>query len=202
MIKIIIAIGFLLVVSIRVMQIWLNPIDDYDTSSFVLMVQGGFYPESMFFFDIAHPGLLAGLIKVCQFALALFNLPPIYIWSILITLGFLFACICLFYLMRALKCSTLVASSACLAFAISPAVSDVASRSEENILFHGLFILSIWACITYLRDKSISSGFFVFISALLLAAQHAQPFLIICGGLFLYLCSELYKFSRVRLISE
>lgn len=191
--KIIIPLGFLLVVSIRVMQIWLNPIDDYDTSSFVLMVQGGFYPGSLFFFDIAHPGLLAGLIKVCQLILTQFNLPPIYIWSILITLGFLFACVCLFYLMKALSCSSLVASVACLFFAISPAVSDVASRSEENILFHGLFVLSIWSCITYLRNRSTSSGFFVFISALLLAAQHAQPFVIVCGGLFLFLCSELYK---------
>jgi len=193
MIKIIIPIGFLLVASLRVMQIWLNPIDDYDTSSFVLMIQGGFYPESMFFFDIAHPGLLAGLIKVCQLILAQFNLPPIYIWSTLITLGFLFACICLFCLMKALRCSTLVALVACIVFTISPAISDVASRSEENFLFHGLFILSIWACITYLRYKSTSSVFFVFISALLLAAQHAQPFIIVSSGLFLFLCSEFYN---------
>lgn len=171
----------------------MNPIDDYDTSSFILMVQGGFYPGSMFFFDIAHPGLLAGLIKLCQLALTQFNLPSIYTWSILISLGFLFACICLFYLMRALSCSTLVSLVACLVFAISPAISDVASRSEENILFHGLFILSLLACITYLRKKSNSSVFFVFVSALLLAAQHAQPFVIVCGGLFLLFCSELYK---------
>jgi hypothetical protein len=191
--KNIIPVGCFAVISFRILQIWLNPIDDYDTSSFVLMVQGGFYPESMFFFDIAHPGLLAGLIKLCQLVLTQINLPPIFIWSMLITLGFLFACVCLFYLMRALRCSILVALVACLVFALSPAVSDVASRSEENILFHGLFILSIWACLNYLRNKSTSSVFFVFISALSLAAQHAQPFVIVCGGLFLLFCSELYK---------
>jgi hypothetical protein len=95
--------------------------------------------------------------------------------------------------MRALRCSTLVSLVACLVFAISPAVSDVASRSEENILFHGLFVFSIWSCLNYLRNKSTSSVFFIFISALSLAAQHAQPFVIVCGGLFLLFCSELYK---------
>ncbi len=193
MIKIIVFIGLLLAISIRVIQIWLNPTDDYDTSSFVLMIQGDFYPGNMFFFDIAHPGLLAGLIKACQLVLTQFNLPPIYVWSTLITIGFLFACVCLFYLMKILRCSTLVASVACLVFALSPAISDVASRSEENFLFHGLFILSILTCINYLRSNSISSTFFVFISSLLLAAQHAQPFMIVCGGLFLFLCSEFFK---------
>ena len=195
--KTFIPIGCFLVIAIRIAQIWLNPVDDYDTSSFVLMVQGGFYPKTMFFFDIAHPGLLAGLINVCHLIQASTSLSPIYIWSTLITFGFLFAFVCLFQLMKALGCSFQLASLSCLFYSLSPSIADVAARSEENILFHGPFILAIWACISYVRRQSIKSIIFLLLSALLLSALHAQPFVIICGGLFLFLCSEFLKARNI-----
>jgi hypothetical protein len=103
--------------------------------------------------------------------------------------------------MKALGCSFQLASLSCLVYSLSPSISDVAARSEENILFHGPFILAIWACISYARRQSTASIIFVLFSALVLAAQHAQPFVIICGGLFLFLCSEYLK-ARNKKINE
>lgn len=182
--------ALLLIILFRLTQIWINPIDDFDTSSFLLMIQGGFYPKTLFFFDIAHPGLFAGIIKACQSIQESTNFHPIYIWSMLIVSGILFACTCLFYLMKKLGCSTQVALLTCCFYLMSPAISDIAARSEENILFHAPFILVIWICSAYIKKPSATLGILVFFSAIVLAAQHVQPFLIVSGGLCFFVCSE------------
>jgi hypothetical protein len=188
----IVPIGCLLIFAFRITQIWLNPTDDFDTSSFILVVQGGFYPTA-FFFDIAHPGLLSAVLKICQLIKIATHLPAIYIWSTLISLGLALACITLFYLMKALKCSNQVSYFTCFVYMISPAVSDVAARSEENILFHSPMMLTLMLCLFYIKRQSLTLLMLVAVSALILAAQHIQPFLIVSAGLMLFLASELWR---------
>ena len=52
-------IAIFVLLALRLVQVWINPVDDYDTSSFILGVQGGYYPGFEWFFDLAHPGLLS-----------------------------------------------------------------------------------------------------------------------------------------------
>jgi hypothetical protein len=196
-IEMILGLAFAFVLVLRIAQIWQNPVDDYDTSSFILMIQDGFYAKELFFFDIAHPGLLSLLINLCQTFHATLQLPPIFIWVVLISFGFLTSCLSLFFLMRFLGCSSSVALIACLLYTLSPAISDVAGRSEENILFHTPFILAIFVCAGSVKQKDmhklVCCYALVSCVALWLAAQHAQPFLIVCGGLFIYSVSEIWQ---------
>ena len=74
--------GFLLITLIctllllRFYQINSYIINDFDTSSILLGIQGGFYEGYGAFFDIAHPGLLSFWVFAGNIITNLYNSPP------------------------------------------------------------------------------------------------------------------------------
>ena len=172
--------------ALRLVQVWINPVDDYDTSSFVLGVQGGYYPNFEWFFDLAHPGLLSVWLWLGHQIDAASNVPPIHLWAAFIGMALVLACIALYGCLRYAGCSALVAAFGVLLYLASPAIADIAGRSEENILFHSLLFLAIIAVLRALRTTDRRALALVFVCSLVLAAQHLQPFLILSAGLALY----------------
>ena len=187
-----------LLLSFRIIQIWANPIDDFDTSSLILQV-GEFKVGSnpgFFWVDIAHPGMLSVWIYISHVIYVLTDLPPIYIWSTLISLGLIFACIALFFTLKKQTYSTSTSLIASILYLSSPTIGDISSRSEENFLFHAFFIVAIYIVSSFLKSETHKKWLPIFAISLVLAAQHLQPFLIICGGLFLFFISELYRIKN------
>lgn len=142
--------------------------------------------------------MLSLFLYFCKKIYLITKFPPIYIWSSLISVGFIASCIALFYFIKQQGASISLSFLACLLYLSSPAISDIASRSEENILFHTFFILSLLAIINYLKNNSFKNLLSIFLLSLLVAAQHVQPFLIIVSCLFLYLCFSLIKFKQTH----
>ena len=64
------------------------------------------------------------------------------------------------------------------------------SKSEENLFYHPIFIFVLLIIYRHLNTTSRISLLFIAALSLLLASLHIQPFLIICGSLFLYTISE------------
>lgn len=182
----------------RVTQIWTNSVDDFDTSSLILQISNfkiGSNPH-FFWVDIAHPGMLSVWIFLAHSIHGLTECPPIYIWNTLITAGLIVACISLYFLSNKLSTSKFIAFSSVVLYLASPAISDIASRSEENFLYHAMFIAAIYIITSYINNKNHALMPIIFIFSLILSAQHLQPFLILCGGIFLFYISELLKLKN------
>ena len=179
-------IAIFVLLALRLVQIWINPVDDFDTSSFILAVQGGFYPDFGIFFDLAHPGLLSVWLWLGHLLKLASNSPPIQLWAAFIGAALVLACLMLYGCLRSARCSVQVSALGVLLYLASPAIADVAARSEENVLFHGLFFIAILAVLRALRATNGLALARVCASALLLAAQHLQPFLILSAGLMLF----------------
>lgn len=172
--------------ALRLVQVWINPVDDYDTSSFILAVQGGYYPGFDWFFDLAHPGLLSAWLWLGHQIRAASDVAPIPLWAAFIGAALVMACVALYGCLRYGGCTTLVAAFGVLLYLASPAIADIAGRSEENILFHSLLIFAILAVQRALRTTGVRTLVLVCACSLVLAAQHLQPFLILSAGLSLY----------------
>ena len=197
-------IALFVLLALRLVQVWINPVDDYDTSSFILGVQGGYYPNFEWFFDLAHPGLLSAWLWLGHQIEAASHVPPIYLWAAFISAALVLACAALYGCLRCEGCSTLVAAFGVLLYLASPAIADIAGRSEENILFHSLLFMAILAVLRALRTTDGRALAIVCVCSLVLAAQHLQPFMILSAGLALYCVvgrfdhSESHGPSRVR----
>ena len=179
-------IAIFVLLALRLVQVWINPVDDYDTSSFILGVQGGYYPGFDWFFDLAHPGLLSVWLWLGHQIDAASGVPPIHLWAAFIGAALVLACIALYACLRYAGCTTLVSAFGVLLYLASPAIADIAGRSEENILFHSLLFLAILAVLHALRPTGGRALVVVCACSLVLAAQHLQPFLILSAGLALY----------------
>ncbi len=179
-------IAIFVLLALRLVQIWINPADDYDTSSFILGVQGGYYADFEWFFDLAHPGLLSGWLWLGHRIEAATQIPPIQLWSAFIGAALVLACIALYRCLRSADCNSPVAAFGVLLYLASPAIADIAARSEENLLFHPLLFVAILALLRALRTTGGGPIALVGASALVLAAQHLQPFLITTAGLVLF----------------
>lgn len=179
-------IAIFVLLALRLVQVWINPVDDFDTSSFILGVQGGFYPGFEWFFDFAHPGLLSVWLWLGHQIDAAFAIPPIHLWAVFIGAGLLTACTVLYGLLRREGCTKLVAAFGVLLYLASPAIADIAGRSEENVLFHSLLLLAILSVMRALRSADRCTLVLVAASSVVLAAQHLQPFLILTAGIALY----------------
>ena len=184
--------GFLLITLIctllllRFYQINSYIINDFDTSSILLGIQGGFYEGYGAFFDIAHPGLLSFWVFAGNIITNLYNSPPLYYWGTLLCLGVSISTLLIYANIINLGASRQAALIGCALYLSSPAISDISARSEENILSHPIFLLVIIILCNYAKKpKRIFLPALLACSALV-AAQHLQPFLIICGGLFLF----------------
>ena len=197
-------IAIFVLLALRLVQVWINPVDDYDTSSFILGVQGGYYPGFEWFFDLAHPGLLSTWLWLGHQIRAAFDLAPIPLWAVFIGAALILACISLYGFLRFVGCTALVAAFGVLLYLASPAIADIAGRSEENVLFHALLIFALLAVQNALHSKSARSLVLAGACVLVLAAQHLQPFLILSAGLALYCVvgrfdqSEIQRSGRAR----
>ena len=191
-------IAIFVLLALRLVQVWINPVDDYDTSSFILGVQGGYYPGFEWFFDLAHPGLLSAWLWLGHQIGASSNVPPIYLWAAFIGAALVLACIALYGCLRSAGCTTLVAAFGVLLYLSSPAIADIAGRSEENVLFHPLLFFAILVVLRALRTTDGRALALVCASSLVLAAQHLQPFLILSAGLALYCVVGRFGQSEIR----
>ncbi len=197
-------IAIFVLLALRLVQVWINPVDDYDTSSFILGVQGGYYPGFEWFFDLAHPGLLSAWLWLGHQIRAAFDLAPIPLWAVFIGAALILTCISLYGFLRFVGCTALVAAFGVLLYLASPAIADIAGRSEENVLFHALLIFALLAVQNALHSKSARSLVLAGACVLVLAAQHLQPFLILSAGLALYCVvgrfdqSEIQRSGRAR----
>lgn len=171
----------------RIYQIYSYPIPDFDTSSILLGISGDFYRDFKSFTDTAHPGLLSIFVFLGNLATRTTGIYPTMYWSIVLSLSLITSVFFIFIILKSFNTPMKVAIISCIFFILSPAIADTAARSEENIITQTFFLLSLHALLRFFNRSSIYNLFFVSFSAILLAAQHLQPFIVICGGLILHL---------------
>lgn len=176
----------LALLAVRIRQIYSYTTNDFDTSSILLGVQGGFYDGYRAFFDVAHPGLLSLWVFIGHAMVQAAGFPPIHYWGTLLCVALGVSLPILYAAAIRLGASRRMAAMACVLYLSSPAISDISARSEENILLHPVFLLAILVLTSYLQRPTRCRLYAVGAASVLVAAEHLQPFLIVCGGLSLY----------------
>ncbi len=171
---------------LRCFQVFSYSTEDFDTSSILLALHGGFYEDSGSFTNFAHPGLLAFWVTVGNTIKTHWGIFPIHYWGTLLCLAIAAASIMIFKFLRFTGASYSMATIGVALYLSSPAISDISTRSEENLLLHLFLVFSIYAIMQYERKQSALTLCTVMVSATLLALQHTQPYVVMCGGLFLY----------------
>jgi hypothetical protein len=117
--------------------IWISAVPDFDTDELILLWSLGVAPRS----DNAHP--------MCLFIWSISTLSSIIGsaligWRIAITLAMAAGCVTLFVLTRRFARSTPTGLLLCLAYLLSPCMSDLSARAEENYCNHAPFLFTIY----------------------------------------------------------
>lgn len=176
----------------RYFQIWINPQADFDTSSVILLAQGGFKPFTNFslYFDIAHPGLLYGIVIFTNIVSKVLELPVIYVWASLVCIAITVTSILIYAFLIRLGCTKYQSIFGALFYLASPTVGDIAARSEENLFFHAPYVLVLLLVTLIFKGEKKINFFVLGAASIILGALHLQPFLIVSAGLFFFYISE------------
>lgn len=188
----VIAIPIVFLILNRTQKIFLYQTKDFDTDAILRNIDSEATISLRTFFDIAHPGFLSVLVWCGNQIQGFTGLTPLSIWGTVLSMSLVVSAGLLFFAVHNKSNSIAIAYLVALAYLASPVVTDLASRAEENFLYHPLLAYLI-NDLTRKRVKVNDIQFSRIILVMLLGAIHFQPFAILAMGMLLHITYEIFQ---------